>query len=90
MTQCKDEAQIEREKLAVAAMANAKLNMTVALERIQRLETALVSARNDISRLKRCVGQDCQITYHNGSSETREYVHKYADDAVARIARVLP
>ena len=86
----KDEAQIEREKQAVAAMVNAKSNMSVALDRINRLELALKSASNDIARLKRCVGQDCQITYHNGSSETREYVHKYADNAIAGIAKVLP
>ncbi len=88
--QNKDEAQIEREKQAVAAMVNAKSNMSVALDRINRLELALKTASNDIARLKRCVGQDCQITYHNGSAETREYVHKYADNAIAGIAKVLP
>lgn len=88
--QNKDEAQIEREKQAVAAMVNAKSNMSVALDRINRLELALKSARNDIARLKRCVGEGCQITYHNGSSETREYVHTYADNAIANIAKVLP
>jgi hypothetical protein len=88
--QNKDEAQIEREKQAVAAMANAKSNMTVALDRIIRLELALKSASNDIARLKRCVGDDCQITYHNGSSETRDYVKNYAEAAIANIAKVLP
>jgi hypothetical protein len=88
--QNKDEAQIEREKQAVAAMVNAKSNMTVALDRINRLELALKSASDVIARLRRCVGDDCQITYHNGSSETREYVRKYAEDAIAKIAKVLP
>ena len=88
--QDKDEAQIEREKQAVAAMVNAKSNMSVALDRINRLELALRSASKDISRLKQCVGVDCQITYHNGSSETREYVHQYAENAIAGIAKVLP
>jgi hypothetical protein len=88
--QNKDEAQIEREKQAVAAMVNAKSNMTVALDRINRLELALKSASNDIARLRRCVGEDCQITYRNGTFETREYVRKYAEDAIAKIEKVLP
>lgn len=85
----KTDAQLEREKAAVAAMKNAKSNMDEVLARVTRLETALVNAQNAIQRLKRHVGTESTMRWHDGRSEQQDFVSKYADNAIADIAKVL-
>jgi len=85
----KTEAQIDREKSAVAAMKNAKSNMDVVLARVVTLERALSDASSAISRLKRQVGPESKMDWYQGSSEVRDLVTKYADVQIAEIAKVL-
>jgi len=85
----KTEAQIDREKAAVAAMTNAKSNMNDVLARVATLERALTNAQSAISRLKRHVGSESQMNWYAGSSEVRGLVTKYADEQIADIAKVL-
>lgn len=82
----KTEAQIEREKQAVAAMANAKSNMTAALDRIKTLETALRNASGTISTLKGYIAPNV-YTYPVSGNSRRCTDH--ADAAIAEIAKVL-
>ena len=85
----KTEAQIEREKAAVNAMKNAKSNMDEVLSRVATLERALSNASSAISRLKRHVGSESTMRWHDGRQECVDYVSKYADSEVAVIAKVL-
>ena len=85
----KTEAQIEREKAAVAAMKNAKSNMDEVLARVATLERLLGQTSNTISRLKRHVGSESQMTWHDGRQERRDFVTKYADEQIAEIAKVV-
>jgi hypothetical protein len=62
----KTEAQIDREKAAVAAMTNAKSNMNDVLARVATLERALANATSAISRLKRHVGSESQMSWYSG------------------------
>jgi hypothetical protein len=83
----KTEAQIEKEKQAVAAMANAKSNMTIALDRIKSLENALFRASNAISALRYHVGEHSKI---ERASNSAVYVREFISDEVGAIAKVLP
>ena len=85
----KTEAQLDREKAAVAAMTNAKSNMDAVLARVTTLERVLSDASNTIQRLKRTIGPDCQMVWHDGRSERRDYVAKFADEQVAVITATL-
>lgn len=82
----KTEAQIEREKQAVVAMANAKSNMATALERIATLERALSSANDHLGRMKYYVGDHAKMEI--GASFV--YVKSWIGDRQAEIAKVLP
>lgn len=82
----KTEAQIEREKQAVAAMANAKSNMTEALARISTLESALRQASDTLGRMKYYVGDHAEMKIGNNSI----YVKSWIADRQAEIAKVLP
>lgn len=82
----KTEQQIEKEKRAVAAMANAKSNMTAALDRIKTLETALRNASVTISTLKGYIAPNV-YTYPTQGNSRRCTDH--ADMAIAEIAKVL-
>lgn len=82
----KTEAQIEREKQAVAAMANAKSNMTEALARIQTLESALKQAADDLGRMKYYVGEHAKMEIGNNYV----YVKSWIADRQAAIAKALP
>lgn len=82
----KTEEQIARERAAIDAMKNAKSNMTVALDRIATLESALRNASGTIGTLSRYIGPDC-YTYPNGSD--RRTCKSVADDAIASIAKVI-
>lgn len=83
----KNEAQIEKEKQAVAAMTNAKANMHDALSRIQTLETALKSAHNHLGSMRYYVGEHAKIEATSGSHIT---VKAWLADRQAEIAKVLP
>lgn len=85
----KTEAQVEREKAAVSAMRNAKSNMDEVLSRVATLERMLSNASNTISRLKRHVGSESQMTWHDGRSEQRGMVTQYADKQIAAIAKLI-
>lgn len=85
----KTEAQIDREKSAVAAMKNAKSNMDEVLARVATLERALSNSSNVIARLKRHVGPESQMNWHDGRTDKRDLVVKYADEQIADIAKVL-
>jgi phosphatidylserine/phosphatidylglycerophosphate/cardiolipin synthase-like enzyme len=78
--------QLERERVAVAAMANAKSNMTAALDRIQTLERALSSAKHSIGVLKGYVAPSAYTYPVNGTSRLCTAT---ADDAIAAISKVL-
>lgn len=82
----KTEAQIEKEKQAVAAMANAKSNMTAALDRIKTLETALRNASGTISTLKGYIAPNVYTYPVQGNSRR---CTDHADAAIAEIAKVL-
>lgn len=82
----KTEAQIEKEKQAVAAMANAKSNMAAALDRIKTLETALRSASGTISTLKGYIAPNVYTYPVQGNSRR---CTDHADAAIAEIAKVL-
>lgn len=82
----KTDAQIEREKQAVAAMANAKANMSTALERIATLESALRTAANDLGRAKHYVGDQCG--FQQGSSFVG--VKTWLGDRQAAALKALP
>ena len=83
-TAAKSDEQIERERAAVAAMSNAKANMTATLDRIQTLERALLNAKSSISSLK---GYIAPNTYTYGSNG--KTCVSVADDAIAAIAKVI-
>ena len=85
----KTDTQIEREKAAVAAMTNAKSNMDAVLGRVATLEHVLRDASNTIARLKRHVGQDSLMDWHDGSQQQRGLVTTYADKQIAAIATTL-
>jgi hypothetical protein len=85
----KTEAQIDREKAAVAAMKSAKSNMEGVLLRVATLERTLSDASSAISRLKRHVGQESVMKWHDGSYEQVDLVSKYADEQVAKIAKAM-
>lgn len=82
----KTEDQIDRERKAVAAMANAKSNMDQALNRIQTLERRLNDAAAVVNALKLYIGSNAHTYPINGNTET---VHKYIERAVANIREVL-
>ena len=82
----KTEAQIEREKQAVAAMANAKSNMMAALDRIKTLENALFRASNALSSMKNYVGEYAKMERASSSI----YIKEHIADEVGAIAKVLP
>lgn len=82
----KTDEQIERERAAVAAMSNAKANMTAALDRIQTLERALASAKSSISTLKGYIAPNSYQYPAGGPAKT---CVSYADDAIAAIAKVI-
>lgn len=82
----KTEAQIEREKQAVAAMANARSNMTASLERIKTLENALFRASNTLSALTNHVGPYSIIEHGSNRRQVRDFIA----DEKAEIAKVLP
>lgn len=84
----KTEAQIEREKTAVAAMANAKSNMATALDRIATLEQALKHASHHLGQLKYHVGDHSKIDMHDNRPPV--FVKTYIGDAQAAITKVLP
>jgi hypothetical protein len=85
----KTEVQIEREKGAVAAMTNAKSNMNDVLARVATLERVLANASSSISRLKKHVGSESQMTWYAGSAQNRGLVTEYVDEQIADIAKVL-
>lgn len=62
----KTETQIEKEKQAVASMANAKSNMTTALDRILTLERALRAADSAFSSLSHHVGPHSKLEDSGG------------------------
>jgi len=62
----KTETQIEKEKQAVASMANAKSNMTTALDRISTLERALRNADSAFSALLWHVGPHSKLEDNGG------------------------
>jgi len=82
----KTEDQIDRERKAVAAMANAKSNMDQALQRIQTLEYRLNEAVAVLSALKGHIGPNAHTYPINGNTEI---VHKYVERAVAKMREVL-
>lgn len=82
----KSDEQIAKEREAVAAMTNAKANMTNALDRIATLERALNSAKSNISTLK---GFIAPTTYTYPSQGNPRTCVSVADDAIAAIAKVL-
>lgn len=83
----KTDEQIERERAAVAAMSNAKANMTAALDRIQTLERALASAKSSISMLKTYIAPSVYTYPVSGQSKPCLTV---ADDAIAAISKLIP
>lgn len=85
----KTEAQIDREKAAVSAMTNAKSNMDAVLSRVVTLERMLIHASRTISQLKRHAGAESQMQWHDGRTDRRDLVSKYADEQIAQIAQVL-
>jgi hypothetical protein len=85
----KTDAQIDREKQAVAAMTNAKSNMDAVLSRVATLERVLNNASSAIQKLKRTVGQDCQMMWHDGQADRRDFVTKFADEQLAEIVSIL-
>lgn len=82
----KTEAQIDREKQAVAAMSNAKSNMTTALDRITTLENRLRTANSVLSIVRNHVGPHSKIPVDSG----HELVVKYIGDEMSKIAITLP
>lgn len=85
----KTEAQIEREKAAVAAMSNAKANMDAVLARVATLERVLSDASSAIGRLKRHVGPESKMEWISPRGEQKDLVTKYADEQIAVIATTL-
>lgn len=83
----KTEAQIEREKAAVASMKNAKSNMDEVLARVATLERMLGNASRTISQLKRHIGSESIMMWHDGRQERRDLVTKFADEQIAEIAK---
>lgn len=83
----KTDEQIAKEREAVAAMTNAKANMTNALDRIVTLERALYDAKSNISTLKGYI-PPAVYTYSTGQNAPKTCV-SVADDAIAAIAKVL-
>ena len=82
----KTEEQIANEREAVNAMKNAKSNMTLALERINTLESALRQANNVISSLKSYIAPGAYTYPIQGNSRKCTDI---ADDGMAAISKVL-
>ena len=80
----KTEEQVERERLAVDAMRNAKANMTSALGRIATLESELKAAALSTTRLGEYISPS---VYPYGNDKTS--CQNTAKEAVARIAKVV-
>ena len=84
----KTEDEIAREKEAVAKMIGAKGAMEQAIDRINRLQTALKMVLAGVSEIKRVTGHGALIrtVYGPGSGEETMYVVAFIDhiDATAR------
>lgn len=70
----KTDIQIEKEKLAVLAMANAKSNMSTALDRIATLERALRNADSALSRLSQYVGEHSKMEYGSSTCLVKDFI----------------
>lgn len=77
------EEDIARQKAAIDAMGNAKKHMSVALDRIAFLETALKNAADALARMKQFIGSGCY------PYESRKTLHQVIDDEVAEARRKL-
>jgi len=82
----KTDTQIEKEKQAVAAMANAKSNMSTALDRIATIERALHSADSALSRLSHYVGEHSKMEYGSNTSLVKDFITLQRQE----ITKVLP
>lgn len=83
----KTEAQIEREKQAIAAMSNAKATMATVLERTSTLEHRLRSTKMTLQELANHVGPLSVIP--SSSSSQPQTVKQYIASAIAGIDAVL-
>lgn len=83
-----DEEQLARTKERVAAMKNAQAIMGEVLERNRLLESALATARDNILRCKRYVG-DGAYAYMSNSNATPKTAHANMDDMAAEATKVL-
>ena len=86
----KSDVQIEREKQAVASMVNAKTNMAVTLDRVGTLEAHMRRVFNVLGTLKRHVGEEALIRFHDGHSQQIDTTRNYIENEMAKIAKVLP
>lgn len=84
----KSEAQLKREKEAVAAMKGAKDNMTMALDRIETVEQELRYALSTIQTLRTILPSNCYVRVAGATNEYKT-IDTIALAAVERIETTL-
>lgn len=86
----KSEAQIEREKQAIAAMSNAKSTMTTVLARTATLEASLDRSKRSLIMLKDYVGKYACLHSTTSGSGKPPTIQEFIDAEVSNINTILP